>query len=102
MPLVQQHTDRPPSTCAVCHYLETNPYLDRRLEHTLAMLAGGNLLQDLREAGGPLPMRSIYTETFAGDAPGRPAPLEPRHWLLALIAAPEIKLTLDPLEATDE
>ncbi len=100
MPLVQQHIDRLPATCEVCSYLETHPYLDRRLEHTLTMLAGGNLLQDLRDADGPLSMRSIYVETFAGDAPGRPAPLEARHWLLALVSAPEIRLTLEGTEDT--
>lgn len=98
MPLVQQHTARFPTTCEVCRYLETHPYLDRRLEHTLTMLAGANMLQDLQEARGPLSMRSIYVETFAGDAPGRPAPLEPRHWLLALVSAPEIRLTLEGTE----
>ena len=94
MPLVEQHNDRLPDTCEVCRYLETHPYLDRRLEHTLTMLAGANLLQDLGESDGPLSMRSIYTETFAGDAPGLAAPFEPRHWLLALLAAPEVRLTL--------
>jgi hypothetical protein len=84
----------------VCNYLQRNPYLDRQLEHTLTMLAGGNLLQDLSQAEGPLAMRGIYTETFAGGAPGNPAPLEPRHWLLAMLAAPEIKLSLDSTEAT--
>ncbi len=43
-------------------------------------------------------MRSIYTETFAGDAPGLSAPFEPRHWLLALVAAPEVKLRLETTE----
>ena len=99
MPLVEQHVDRLPAACEVCRYLERNPYLDRRLEHTLTMLAGGTLFQDLRETQTPLSIRSIYTETFAGDTPGRPAPLEPRHWLLALLAAPEIKLTLHSTEA---
>ncbi|MCK9497085.1 MAG: hypothetical protein M0R75_16550 [Dehalococcoidia bacterium] len=101
MPLIEQHRDRQPTTCEVCNFLETHPYLDRMLEHTLTMLAGGTLLQDLEEAEGALSMRSIYTGLFAGSAPGRPAPLEPRHWLLALLAAPEVRLTLDSTEATN-
>lgn len=102
MPLVEQHTDRRPTTCEVCRYLEANPYLDRRLEHTLTMLAGGTLFQDLAGADGSLSMQSIYTEEFAPSAAGRPAPLDPRHWLLALLAAPEIRLTLDRMERPDE
>lgn len=99
MPLVEQHDGRYPDICDVCRYIETHPYLDRRLEHTLTMLAGGTLLQDLRDAGGAtLSMRSLYTETFAGAAPGHAAPFEPRHWLFALMAAPEIKLTLETTE----
>ena len=74
MPLVQQHIDRLPATCEVCRYLETHPYLDRRLEHTLTMLAGGNLLQDLREADGPLSMRSLYVENVRWRRPGTPSP----------------------------
>ena len=43
-------------------------------------------------------MQSIYLETFAGDAAGRSNDMEPEHYLLALLAAPEIKLSLDTTE----
>jgi hypothetical protein len=70
------------------------------MAHTLTQLAGWTLLEDLQSAGGPLAMRSIYLETFAGDAAGLSAPLEPEHFLLALLAAPEIKLAIDTTAET--
>ena len=98
MPLIEQHEGSRPDSCEVCHYLDAHPELDRRLQHTLTRLAGWSLDNDLREAGGtPLPMRSIYVESFAGDAPGRSVPLDPHHWLLALLSAPEIKLTIEEI-----
>ena len=96
MPLVEQHRGSRPEACEVCRYLQLHPELDRMLMHTLTMLAGWMLLEDIQAlGGGPVSMRSIYTEQFAGDSEGRPAPLEPHHWMLALLAAPEIKLTLE-------
>ena len=58
------------------------------------MLAGWMLL-DALEDGGSMSMRSVYLEQFAGASPGRPAQLEPYHWMLALLAAPEIKLIME-------
>ena len=99
MPLVEQHEGNRPDSCEVCHYLESHPELDRRYQHTLTILAGWMLQYDLLEANGqPLAMRSIYVESFAGDAPGRSVALHPQHWLLALVAAPEIKLELEDRE----
>jgi hypothetical protein len=95
MPLVEQHRDRRPAACEVCRFLETHPHLDRLLTHTLTSMAGQVLLEDLEALGGPRSLRAIYTEEYAGASPGRPAPLEPYHWLLALLAAPEVKLVLD-------
>lgn len=57
------------------------------------MLAGAMLLEDLAEVDSQS-FRSMYLEQFAGAAPGRPASLEPEHWALALLAAPEIRLSL--------
>lgn len=94
MPLVEQHRDVRPESCEVCRYLDGRPELDRLLQHTLTTIAGWVLLQDLREAGGPLSMRGIYVERFAADSPGRSVSLDPHHWLLALLAAPEVKLSL--------
>jgi len=65
------------------------------MAHTLTQLAGWTLLEDLQSSSGPLSMQSIYLETFAGDSPGLSATLEPEHFLLALLAAPEIKLTIE-------
>jgi len=92
VPLVQQHGTERVDGCEVCHYLRARPLLDRRLAHSLTYLAGWTLLNDLRDANGPLSMQSIYVEQFAADSPGRPASLESEHYLLALLAAPEIKL----------
>jgi hypothetical protein len=64
------------------------------LQHTLAMLAGWMLLEELEASNAPLSLHSIYVEQFAADSPGRPAPLEPEHWTLALLSAPEIKLSI--------
>ncbi len=94
MPLVEQHRGSRPDSCEVCRYLQTHPYLDRLLCHTLTMLAGVLLMDDL-ERTPSLSLRSTYVEQFAGDAPGRSAPLEPEHWALALLAAPEIRLSLE-------
>ena len=95
MPLVEQHEGARPDTCEVCHYLASRPELDRRYEHTVTRLAGWTLETDLRDAIGPLPMRSIYTEEFGGGAPSRSVRFESHHWLLALLSAPEIKLTIE-------
>ena len=73
------------------------------LLHTLTRFAGRVLVEDLQDSGGgPVPMRSIYIEEFAGASPGHAAPLEPYHWMLALVAAPEIKLILDRSEEGQE
>jgi hypothetical protein len=93
MPLVEQHRGSRPDSCEVCRYLQLHPELDRQLPHTLTMLAGWLLLEALKD-GDALSMRSIYLEQFAGASPGQPAPLEPYHWMLALLAAPEVKLQL--------
>lgn len=98
MPLIEQHPGSRPESCEVCRYLETHPYTDRLLTHTLTMLAGWMLLQDIESADAPLSFRGIYTEQFAADSPGRPALFEPEHWALALLAAPEIKLSLETPE----
>lgn len=95
MPLIEQHEGSRPDSCEVCHYLDAHPQLDRRMQHTLTRLAGWALETDLHSAAGPLSMRSIYVESFAADSPGRSAPLEPHHWLLSLLAAPEIKLIIE-------
>ena len=95
MPLVEQHEGSSPESCVVCRYLQLHPLLDRQLAHTLTLLAGWTLLEDLQSAGRPLNMGSIYLETFAGASDGRPARLEPEHFLLALLAAPEIKLSIE-------
>jgi hypothetical protein len=58
------------------------------------VLAGWTLLDDL-EATGSLSFHSTYVEQFAGAASGLPAALEPGHWALALLAAPEIRLSLE-------
>lgn len=98
MPLVEQHGTIRVDACEVCHYLDSRPLLDRRLAHSLTYLAGWTVFNDLADASGPLSMRSIYVEQFAGDTPGVSAPLDPQHYLLALLAAPEIKLTAGSAE----
>ena len=95
MPLVEQHVGSRPESCPVCRYLQLHPLLDRLMAHTLTMLAGWTLLEDLQSANGSLSMHSVYLETFAGDSDGRAIQLEPEHYLLALLAAPEIKLTIE-------
>jgi hypothetical protein len=97
VPLVEQHRDSRPESCEVCRYLQTHPQLDRLLQHTLTMFAGWMLFEEL-ESSASLSLRSIYVEQFAADSPGRPAPMEPEHWTLALLAAPEIKLTMQGAE----
>lgn len=87
MPLIEQHRGSRPESCEVCRYLQTHPYLDRLLCDTLTMLAGWMLVEELT-ATGTLSVRGVYVEQFAGDSPGLPAPLEPEHWALALLAAP--------------
>jgi hypothetical protein len=57
------------------------------------MFAGWMLLEELATVGSAS-LRSIYVERFAADTSGLPAPLEPEHWALALLAAPEIKLAI--------
>ena len=69
------------------------------LAHTLTMLAGWMLIESLQGSSGSFSMRSIYVERFAADSPGQPAPLEPEHWMLALLASPEIKLSIAKTEA---
>ncbi len=77
----------------MCRYLKTHPQLDRLLQHTLTMFAGWMLFEEL-ESTASLSLRSSCVEQFAVDSPGRPAALEAEHWTLALLAAPEIKLTM--------
>ena len=95
MPIVDQHRTNRVDGCEVCRYLDLHPLLDRMLAHSLTRLAGWTLEGDLESADSPLSMRGIYVEQFAADSPGRPAPLEPEHYLLALLAAPEIKLAIE-------
>ncbi|MQA00874.1 MAG: hypothetical protein GEU80_16390 [Dehalococcoidia bacterium] len=98
MPFVEQHTGIRPDSCEVCRFLQLHPEYDRLREHTLSMLTGWMLAEDLQNADGPLPMRAIYVEEYAGASPGLSAPLEPRHWMLGLLAATEINLIIDPRE----
>ncbi|MCK9486743.1 MAG: hypothetical protein M0R73_08600 [Dehalococcoidia bacterium] len=89
---IEFHNPRRPDTCEVCRYLLERPEYDARREHTLSMIAQAIILDDLRDASGPLAMRSVYQETIG--FPGPQHRIEPRHWLLALLESPEVRLLL--------
>ena len=99
MPLVEYHEQLRPEVCEVCRYAVEHPEYDARLEHTLTRFAQVTMASDLRDAGQPLRMMSIYHETIG--YPGPETRIDPRHWTLGLLEAPEIRLVLDPEATTD-
>ena len=99
MPLVEHHEQPRPESCEVCRYLQERPELHARLEHTLTRIAQVIMLTDLEESDQPLRMRSIYQESIG--YPGPQMRIEPRHWLLGLLEAPEIRLLLHRGDTTD-
>ena len=99
MPLVEYHAEPVPDSCEVCRYLVEHPEYDRRLEHTLTLFAQVTMLTDLEDAGDPLRMTSMYVETIG--FPGPQTRIDPRHWLLGLLEAPEIRLMLEERNRRD-
>ena len=100
MATIEFHEPPIPDSCEVCRYLEQHVDLDSRREHTLAMIAQAILIQDLEDSGTPLRMSSIHIESIG--FPGPQHPLEPRHWLLALLDSPEIRLSLTEENLNDD
>ncbi len=93
MPFVQNHPAPTPDSCEVCRYLAEHPEHDRQLEHTLTQMAQGIIWIDLETADQPLRMRSVYQETIG--YPGPEIRIDPRHWTLALLELPEVRLTAE-------
>ncbi len=92
MPVIEYHLPAAPLSCEVCRYLQERPEYDARREHTLSRFAQAIMVEDLMDAGTPLRMSTIYQETIG--SPGPTHRLEPRHWLLALLETPEVRLQL--------
>jgi len=57
----------------------------------MSWVAQSTLLYDLSSVS-PLPMRAIHVETIG--YPGPEQKIEPRHWLMALLDTPQVKLSL--------
>ena len=93
MPEITYHNPAQPDACEVCRHHRRNPEFDARREHTMSWIAQETLLYDLAGATA-LPMRSIHLETIG--YPGPEQKIEPRHWLMALLDTPQVKLSLIP------
>lgn len=92
------HREPVPQICDVCAWVLDHEGADQLLEHTKTRIAIGLMVENLREAGHPLHMLQLHQAGFG--FPGPDHPLEPRHWLWALVVMPGFMIGLDP-EKTD-
>jgi hypothetical protein len=93
------HRDARPETCEVCLWIRDNDG-DQLLEHTKTRICMSLLLDDLREARHPVHMQQLHRAGFG--FPGPDHPLEPRHWLWALLLTPAFMITLDEEKLAQE
>lgn len=81
-----------PDVCDICLYVRDTVGADPLLEHTQTRIAIGLMFEDLQEAGHP--MRMVQLHRRAMPLPGDQHPIEPRHWLWALLIFPSFVIDL--------
>lgn len=88
------HREPQPETCDVCLYARYHPEADQLLEHTSTRISTSLMADALAAAGHPLHMLQLHRSTFGFSGPEHP--VEPRHWLWALLVYPDFRIALIP------
>ena len=94
MPRLEFHNPPQPDACEVCRHQLRNPDFDARREHTMTAIAQQITVDDLEAAGSPLSFGSIHIGAIG--FPGPEQRIEPRHWVMALLETPDVRLMLRP------
>ena len=82
-----------PEVCDICLYVRDTVGADQMLEHTQTRIAVGLMLDDLQREGHPMHMIQLHRRAM--PLPGDQHPIEPRHWLWALLIYPAFAIALE-------